>query len=381
MSAGIFLSAGQGVATAGGEHYVPSHDPMVLDADYAWFEPVYDADLIDMKPKKRAHTGWFGSYDRMHLFTTRPDNSPGDWLLDRGRGHRFDVGYMLGNDHGFSATYMDYKVKAYDGYARERLNRLVPIDDDGSLIGPELGPPFGQPSIPTDGNVLGTNSRFVDMLDSENVADFRSFEFNKTWRMEPYHYGGILEPLVGVRYMRFEDLYQRMTYTSGQFFVPATDPLEPEFYAGEEVLTERSIATNDLVGGQIGFRYFKFIDRFRYSAELRAFTLASFQSNKLQTFQETTLYESSPVEAGDDVAHYLLDQTNPIYGKNREFSWGYEIRSELSYTLTRMIEVRGGFQLIDIAQGIWRGRLIDPTSNRNQRALMAGFTFGVALNR
>lgn len=382
LSAGLAMAVSQTPASA--EHslnYLPSRDPMVLDADYAWFEPLYDADILDMKPKKRAHTGWFGSADYMGLWTTRPQNQGSEWLLDRGDGYRIDLGYMLDNDHGFSLTYMDFQVNAYDGYNRERLNRYVILDDEGVPEDIQLGPPYGLPVVPEDGNNFGYNSRFVSMEDSENVADFKSLEVNKTWRLEPYHYGGILEPLVGIRYMRFADIYQRMQYDSDLYLPPVFDPLDPVFLAGEQVLTEQSVTTNDMIGGQIGFRYFKHINRWRYSAEFRVFNAASFQSNRWQTKSETTLYEDVDVEPGTPVRHYLRDQGEPIYGKNTEFAWGYDIRSELSYTMTKMIELRGGFQMVDVAQGIWRGRLIDQLQDQKQRALMVGFTFGVALNR
>jgi hypothetical protein len=114
---------------------------------------------------------------------------------------------------------------------------------------------------------------------------------------------------------------------------------------------------------------------------MRFFSLASFQSNRLQTSTEQTLYGGETVAAGDEVSYYIVDQNRPLYGKGDEFAWGYDIRSELSYTLSRMIELRGGFQMVDVAQGIWRGRLIDPAASRDQRALMAGITFGVTLNR
>jgi hypothetical protein len=383
LTAGMFLMTQDCSLQAGGHgtgEYLPFRDPFAFDPDFRWFEPMYDADIEDIKPKKRASTGWFGAYDKMMLWQTRPENEPSRWLLDSGKGDRYDLGYMLDKDHGWAMTYMNHSVAAYHGFDRERMNRYNLDQLEGE---PDpAGPPFGQPVPPYDGNNFGYNFRFVPIRNSENVGDFHSFELNKTWRLEPYHYGGMLEPLVGARYMRFDDVYQRMTYTDGRFidpFLPITPTVIP-LLPGELVLTEQSVASNDLVGGQVGFRYFKFVDRFRYSAELRMFTMGSFQSNRLQTSSELTLYDADA--AGAPIAHYIVDQPNPpIYGKSTEFAFGYDIRSEVSYTLTRMIELRGGFQMIDIAQGIWRGRLIDPNARTDQQLLMAGFTFGVALNR
>ncbi len=378
MTAGIFLVSQDGTLRAGDGEHLPFRDPFAFDPDFRWFEPVYDADLADMKPKKRANTGWYGSYDRMVLWLSRPENESSEWLLDSGSGNRYDLGYMLDEDHGWAMTYMNLGVSAYDGIDRERLNRY----NLGELEGePEpAGPPFGEVVPVSDGNNFGFNNRFVALRDSENVADFHSFELNKTWRLEPYHYGGMLEPLVGFRYMRFQDTYQRMTYNEGVFVDPYF-PAYPDIAVlnGEQVLTDRSEATNDMVGGQFGFRYFKFVDRFRYSAELRVFSMANFQSNRRQTHTELTLYDDDQTDAA--VAHYIRQKGEPLYARSDEFAFGYDIRSEVSYTLTRMIELRGGFQMIDIAQGLWRGGLGNVDNRTDQRGIMAGFTFGVALNR
>jgi hypothetical protein len=383
LTAGIFLGAqgGSALATHGDGAHLPFKDPFAFDPDFRWFEPAYDMDLEEMKPKKRANTGWYGTYDKMGLWLTRPENEQSSWLMDLGKGDRFDIGYMLDKDHGWALSYMDFSVRASWGFDRERMNRYNEEGAFGTEPGefPRVGR-FGTIVPPSDDNNFGFAHRFVPVRNSENYADFHSVELNKTWRLEPYHYGGMLEPLVGVRYMRFADIYQRQTYEDGVF----TDPFFPAFpnitiLSGEEVLTEQSYATNDMVGGQIGFRYFKFVDRFRYSAELRVFTMGSFQANRLQTTSELTLYDND--EADANIAHYIVERNAPLYGKSNEFAFGYDIRSEVSYTLTRMVELRGGFQMLDIAQGIWRGRLIDPNARTDQRAIMAGFTFGVALNR
>lgn len=382
LSAGILFVSGPASARAEfADRMPPGGDPMLLDAGQQWFEPLYDADILDMKPKKRAHTGWYGTADYMSLWATRPSDAPGNWLMDNGGGFRIDLGYMNDEDVGYSFTYMDYSVHQYDGYNRERLNRFNLYDENGIQQDVPLGPPWGWPQVPQDGNNFGYMSRFVEMRDSENVADFKSFEANKTWRLEPYHYGGILEPLVGLRYMRFTDVYQRMQYDADLFFPPVFDPLDPTFVAGEQVLTEQSVTTNDMIGGQIGFRYFKFAHRWRYSAELKAFNAASFQSNRWQTSSELTLYEGTEAEPQAVINNYIVEKGEPIYGKNVEFAWGLDVRSEISYTLTKMIEVRGGLQVMHIGDGIWRGRLIDQIQDQDQMAIMAGLTFGVALNR
>ncbi len=365
--------------------HTPFQDPFAFDPDFRWFEPIYQADFEDMKPQKRANRGWYAAYDRMSLYGSRPEQEQGNNKLDQGWGNRYDLGFMLEEENGWAATVFDMEgPNAYEGFNRERLNRRNVAQQ---LVVLGVGGP-GTPSFsifpPTDRNNAGFNERFVEIQNSQNVVDFRSYELNKTWRLQPYHYGGILEPLVGLRYMKYSDFYQRESYNAGLF----SDPTGAIAVGAAEIeTTTLSEARNDMFGGQLGFRYFKFQDRFRYSAELRVFSMANFQCNTLQTTQATTYYAGANaagqfvVPVGTLPQGYYIDRTRPLYGRNEEFVFGFDIRSEVSYQLTKMFEIRGGFQMIDFAQGIWRGRLGDPLARNDQQALFFGGTFGIAINR
>ncbi len=356
--------------------HTPFQDPFAFDPDFRWFEPIYQADFEDIKPKKRANRGWFATYDRLNLYASRPEGGPDESKLDSGWGNRYDIGYMLREDSGWLMSYIDMSGPGkFEGFDRERLNRL---NLDQLTGGGTVEPRFGLIVPRTDRNNPGFNTRFAAIRNSQNVIDFDSFELNKTWRLEPYHYGGMLEPMVGFRYMKFDDLFQRMDYDAGLFSDP-TGALAPG--AAEIVTTEKSRAQNDMFGAQLGFRYFKFQDRFRYSAEMRTFAMANFQCNTLQTTEETTYYGGTTVTTGDDVLGYFINNTRPLIRDNQEFVFGFDARAEVSYQITKMIELRGGFQLIDIAQGLWRGRLTDPSTRTDQQALFVGGTFGIALNR
>lgn len=108
------------------------------------------------------------------------------------------------------------------------------------------------------------------MQDTENVMDFDSYELNKTWRMEPYHYGGILEPMIGMRWSRLEDLNSRQQYElilNATFVSPI--PLHP---VAECLTTNSTVADNEIISGQAGFRYTKFRDPFTFSGDFRVFT-------------------------------------------------------------------------------------------------------------
>ena len=91
-------------------------DPFAFDPDFRWFEPVNDLDLADLKPQKRAHSGWFATYDRLALYGSRPetdDPNASEVKLDRGWGHRYQIGYMApGDDTAVSYTHLTLPTKA-----------------------------------------------------------------------------------------------------------------------------------------------------------------------------------------------------------------------------------------------------------------------------
>lgn len=363
-----------GVATTGAQDHMPLKDPFAFDPDFQWFEPVSDMDLADMKPKKRANTGWFATYDRLNLHVSRPElDEPGtsETKLDNGWGHRYEIGYMLpGEETGWLFNWTESGVGAFFTIRQERLNRIDPNPDD------TFGP-FGIRDIPSEANNFIYGFRFIDVNDTHNVLSYDSYELNKVWRMEPYHYGGILEPMVGLRWMRLQDTNGFMDYQSSIENPALTGP---NFTDAELVTTRTAITENDLLGGQLGFRYFKFRDRFTFSSDFRVFFGGAYQNSESTVATELTIYDG-PGE-GAEVTNILSDSTKPQYTRNEEFFVGFDIRGEVGYQLTRMISIRGGFQLIDIGRGVWRGGdgSVLPGGDNDQDVVMLGGTFGINLN-
>lgn len=366
-----------GAAVAHSQQYAPIADPFAFDPDFRWFEPVYDMDLAEMKAKKRAATGWFATYDRLALYGSRPEvDEPGasEYLLDQGWGHRYEIGFMLpGEDNGWMFNWTTNEVSQSFVIRQERLNRF--IDPDAGFD--PVAPPFGVAVRQEEDNNRGYNFRFYDVADSENVLDYDSYELNKTWRFEPYHYGGILEPLVGVRWMRVDDF---------NFFGSYTNTIDnpalagPNFTDAEQFTSALSVTENEMFGGQMGFRYFKFRDRFMFSSDVRVFFGGAWQNSRSNTTTELTIYDGNG--QGSNVTAIFLDATEPINTRNEEFFFGFDVRGEVGYQLTRMISIRGGVQVIDIARGLWRGgdgSVIEGGDN-DQDLLLVGATFGINLN-
>ena len=375
-----------GAAHVHAQQHAPPADPFAFDPDFRWFEPVDEMELAGLRPKKRANTGWYGTYDRLMLYGSRPemdDPNVSEVLLDRGWGHRYEVGYMLPDvDTGWGFTWTSNGVGQADTVRREALNRFNGDQlQDAPGGGFPTGLPFGQIVPQEEQNNIGFNTRFFNITNSENVMDFNSYELNKSWRMEPYHYGGILEPLVGVRWLRLRDTNRFDFYQSTFDAIPLVGP----FGAAERITSNRAITDNEMLAAQLGFRYFKYRDRFLYSGQFKAFTGGSWQSTRSQTSTDTFVYNftDNEVEIGAPMEGIINEKGIPVYNRNSEFMVGYDVRGEIGYQLTKMISVRTGFQLIHIARGIWRGgdgTLINGGSN-DQDVLLVGATFGLELNR
>ncbi|MDV6029447.1 MAG: hypothetical protein F9B45_04940 [Phycisphaera sp. RhM] len=371
-------------------------DPLQFDPDFRWFEPIYDMDLADMKPKKRANTGWFATYDRLNLYGSRPeleDNSQGlESGLDSGWGHRYEIGFMLPDeDNGWLFSWVDNDVGEFFSVRKERGNRFNEDELDGDATNP--APPFGFEAIPGISNNRGFNYRFVDEKRSENVIDFDSYELSKTWRMEPYHYGGILEPMVGFRWFRIDDTNVRQNFISSNdasqiALAAAAGVTLVDTYgaAAEQMTTDQAFTENEAITGQIGFRYFKFFDRFTFATDFKVFSGANFQSSFNNRHVEAVIYDGTDtIEEGDEVSRILYSETDRVYTRNEEFFLGFDVRGELGYQLSRAVTVRAGFQLIDVARGLWRGGDLDNSvvrgGDNDQDYLMVGGTFGITLNR
>ncbi len=342
------------------DHQPVMVDPFEFDPDFQWFEPVTNMDLADMKPKKRTPTGWFATYDRLNLYGSRPESDQQErleTLLDSGWGHRYEIGYMLpGADTGWTFNWTDMGVHV------------------GERVGPKLNPEFFL-GIPISGLPILSGVNWI------NDYEYDSYELNRTWRMEPYHYGGILEPMIGLRYMKIKDRNRFQDYLD-----PLPDAPDTDFGT---IVSDLALTRNDMFGGQIGFRYFKSRDRFTFSTDFKAFAGGSWQASRSQrTIIDLELFdfEQGPNGEGppDGIRQVPVNYSPPILSRNDEAFIGFDIHTELAYQVSRYVTIRAGVQVIDVARGVWRGGDGSLGSleagDQNQDIFMVGGTFGLSLN-
>lgn len=353
------------------QEFHPFVDPLTFDPDWQWFAPVDNLSLAELSPKKRANTGWFASHDRSRLWLSRPDGSNSAQFNSDGAGdfvwgHRTDLGFMRDNGSGWMVNFrrMSTGCGIYHVTQTERINRFV--DDDAQDLLGDRNDPF-----------LG--GRFYEVKDSLNVGSLDNFEVNKTWRKSPYRYGGILEPFVGFRYSAFMDVAQDQNYSRSNLNLNGGPPdAETQL---EILVTDRTRTMNQMLGGQLGARYFTHYHRWRVGGEARAFLAGNYQTSNNSFTTDQTYYDGSPA-SGVGVTSTARTSTL-IVRTNDTLVWGYELRADAAYQLTKYISVRGGLEAVEFVQGIWRGgtSFRGNTNLTNQDVFMAGITFGVELNR
>jgi Putative beta barrel porin-7 (BBP7) len=365
--------------------HMPNLDPFAFDPEFRWFEPVHDIDLEELKPEKRAPEGWFGTYDRLHLSGSRPETDfsnlqGGEGQFDSGWGHRYEVGYMTpSEDTGWTFTFTEANVNEMFTVRHLAAGQFVEPGDDVDATNK-----FGMSELPFLMNNLNYQTRFFDENRTINSFAYEAFELNKTWRMTPYHYGGILEPLVGFRYMSLRD------HTANQDFRSAVDlrsSIINETIAGatDRLTTDQAVTDNEMFAGQVGFRYMKQVQRFTYTSDFRFFLGGN---RSTSTVTQTEYFEAyggaGAPGAGDEVETVFLYAADPIIERNSEFLIGFDVRGEIGYQLTRMLQIRGGVQLIDLASGVWRGGSSNVSGalggDKDQDVVMLGATFGISLN-
>ncbi len=159
-------------------------------------------------------------------------------------------------------------------------------------------------------------------------SQLSSGELMKTWRHKPLHYGSIVETFIG-----------------GRFAV-----LKHERLSGN--VTVDHIIENNIFGPQAGLRWFKQKGHWTLSAEGRYFYGYNNQKYRPNSVDPQGVQQHRWVHAGD-------------------------VRTEVTYDLTKSCALSVGAEMLYFANGIARG---GPTNN-DQDALYVGATFGIKFNR
>lgn len=349
----------------------PFAEPVNVDPDWQFFAPLDVDAMTELSPRKRAHQGWFATYDRTNLWVSRPNTETSANRGDFGWGNRYDVGFMSERESGWLFSFRNMGgPNVYDRVFVNRIDRVNAAD---------TGDP-NNPVLPvTDRNDPQLASRAYILGDSLNVVGLTNFEINKTWRRRPYRYGGVLEPMMGFKYSTMKDTALNERYFRSQALIGTPGNVSNTTDV-ETLVSHTTDTANQMVGGQLGARYFTHAGRWTLSTELRAFGMANFQSRRYELRSFTTEYSGL---GGTVVITDRFSGTNTVHQTNTEFVLGFEARAEAAYQITKYFNLRAGVDVLNFASGIWRGANpgFGDVNLHDQDVQMAGFTFGATFNR
>ena len=254
-------------------------------------------------------------------------------------------------------------------------------DDTGwSLVGWHVDGPFrdrsfigddgGTPVTRFDGNPL-------EIIDTLNQGRFASFEINKILQRQYLHNGGVIEPLIGLRYTQFKDSFTH-TGTYQTFDLNADGVLDTDL-----LVRSKGVIENNMLGAQVGCRILKDVGHWQFNTQLRAFAMQNWE------ILESRNTSSSTSTAG------LQILAVPTYADSHDQAtvYGGELKMDFAYKFTRDISLNFGFVLIDYGIGVGRAGVNNPTFNQNtfvlnspavtaqqQDLFMGGLTFGFNIN-
>lgn len=374
----------------------PFVDPCCFDPDYQFFAPI-DCNFVK-EPSRNC--GLFASADALYIYVTRPEGDlrvpdatplnifdPGNSFreswdetnADSTLGYRLDLGFFQpegarGDGQGWMINFMHLNgPNAAHVVRTPRMDRFN--EDDADLDG--MGDV--EPVFPIqDRNDPEFMQRDLLVTNSINDAKYTNFELNKYWRLEPLHDGGLLEPFMGFKYVQFRDRTTRMDYARfddmGLLILPGDMVIQGDAVT-EKIFRQESEWSNMMFGGVLGMRYSQRANRWNLATEVRAFALQNIQSFYQRDRTLNVLMDG--VGTGSETTTERILET--VRARNdSEFTFGFDIRADAAYNVTRDLAVKFGTQVIGYPKGIARGR----NAFLNAEDLyMLGFNLGVEYNR
>lgn len=240
----------------------------------------------------------------------------------------------------------------------------------------------GPPTLTTPPSTTPLNVYF-DSVVLANQTRISGPEFNFLYRMHPGESGGIFEWYLGVRYLQFNEDFQVSAFGTS-----------PSGSGVNSVLSNTEIDTfaqNNLIGPQIGLRYFINNDRWQFSTETKFMPAWNNQTVREEGFVASNLGANSFPRGINNSLNLL--ETNASYRESKsEFSPLVESRIEGKYQLTRAIAFKAGWTGMYIGHLARPSRMIDYSlhttnvlginmhENKNN-AFVNGLTIGVEINR
>lgn len=373
----------------------PFH-PVGFEAQFDWFAP---AETSGYGRGLRPHIGYFFSYERLYWSLSAPktaligsatppsttfnqffSNGPTvdtSWIGSIGAwGNRYELGYIDTDDYGWLVSVLDHVSQGQ--YRIDASPGILLTDPGGVLNGSVI---VNNVLVP-----LGSLPFLFAEIRMKNQLYLNGVELMRFYRARQLHSGAFFELLYGVRWFQINDTFivegdgngqNTETFSvGGQSFSFPLNILDPSVWSNR--------ALNNLVGPQIGVRFFRQRGRWVTSLEARFLAAANFQNLHMKTDMATDGPGTGTVLS----TFRGLGTDTHLY--RTTFSPMGELRVNVSWQATRNVGLKIGYTGM-VVGGISRAsNTIDYGSvnligilngNYNQIFFVNGLNFGVEVNR
>lgn len=389
--------------TPGPRHPISPFHPVNFEPQFDWFAP---AETSGYGRGPRPHIGYFFSYERLFWSLSSPKhawvgstngpfnpfiipdffpNGPSvdnSWIGATGAwGNRWEWGGIDTDDYGWLVSVLDHVSQ---GQFRSDWSPAIPLGDPNGILDGFVT----FLAVPVN---VGQTPYMFQEIRMENQLYLNGVELTRFYRARRLHSGAYFELLYGTRWFQINDTFVATatgngTSTETISFLGVTHTF-PTNILDDSIWSNR--AMNNLVGPQIGVRFFVQRGRWVTSVSTRFLAAANFQNIHLKThLGNQTINNQGSINSnyrtdfrgiGSDVHRYLTT-----------FAPLGELRVNVSWQVTRSVGLKVGYTGIVVGNVSRASNTIDYDNvnligilpgNNHQIFFANGLNFGVEVNR
>lgn len=399
-----------------GHPIIEPFKPVGFEPEFDWFAP---AQTSSYGRGQKANIGAFMSYERLYWSIASPEkgyigseNVTFDPFFDNtffpdgpsvdnrfitahgAWGNRWELGYIDTDDYGWLVSVIDHVSQG--SYRVDQNPAITFLDPNGITDGfVTVGVKDTDPKqfVVID---VGPTPAIAAQLQMKNLTQLNGVELSRFYRARRLHNGGYFELIYGARWFQINDTFmaiatgngtggETFTTSSTAFLDSATATFTRNIF---DASTWSLRANNNLIGPQIGVRFFRQRQRFTTSLAARFLAAANFQNLQLKSVLGTNTaanqaavnsnYRTSFRGLGSDIQEYTTT-----------FAPMGELRVDVSYNLTRAVALKVGYTGIVVGNMSRASNSIDYDAvnligikrNTDQIFFTNGLNFGVEVNR
>ncbi len=416
-------SAPFAVQYPGKDKFVQPFHPVGFEPKMDWFAP---AETSTYGRGPRPNIGYFFSYERVFWSLAAPEHAPvgseiNPNIIPPGQqvsipqffkngpslyntfinaegawGNRWELGYIDTDDYGWLVSVIDHVSQGQ--YSIDNRPAFFLGDPNGLLDGT-----IAFTETVSD-NTLPVNAGIVpflfDEVRLENQTYLNGAEVSRFFRARRLHSGAYFELLYGVRWFQLADtLVVEAEGTSGTTSVSypgqningtAVDPVTVSFPTNILDASFWSLRTqNNLIGPQIGMRFFKQRGRWVTSASARFLAAANFQNLHMKTNLGTNTIANQAASNSNFFTDFVgIGSERSRY--TTTFSPLGELRVDVAYNVTRAVGLKVGYTGMVVGNVSRASTSIDYNdpnligirdNNFNEIFFVNGINFGFEINR